>query len=105
MEDKKEPFDFEAFYCQMAEDIKAGKTLVGQDGLFTPLLKRLFEALLEGGMDAHLRTTRKAEMNRRISHLTKNLSSPLGGIEIFSPRDRNATFEPQIVGERQHMIC
>jgi len=28
----------------------------------------------------------------------------LGGFEIFSPRDRNATFEPQIVKKRQHKI-
>ena len=104
MEDKKEPFDFESFRREVAEGLKAGKPLVGQHGLFTPLLKRLVEASLEGELDAHLRTTRKAEKNRRNGHLTKNLSSPLGGFEIFAPRDRNATFEPQIVEKRQHKI-
>jgi putative transposase len=44
MEDKKEPFDFEAFSREVAEGLKSGKPLVGQNGLFTPLLKHLVEA-------------------------------------------------------------
>lgn len=55
-------------------------------------------------MDAHLADTRKSAKNRRNGHSTKNLSSPLGGFEIFSPRDRNATFTPQIVEKRKHKI-
>jgi len=104
MEDKDKPFDFEAFAKQAAEDLKSGKPMVGKDGVFTPLLKRLIEASLEGEMDAHLSDTRKSAKNRRNGHGRKNLSSPLGGFEIFSPRDRNATFEPQIVEKRQHKI-
>lgn len=104
MEKKTDSFDFEAFARQAAEDIKAGKPMIGRDGIFTPLLKRLIEASLEGELDAHLSSTRKSEKNRRNGHLTKNLSSPFGGFEIFSPRDRNATFEPQIVEKRQHKI-
>lgn len=104
MEPSKKPFDFEAFARQAAEDIKAGKPMVGKDGIFTPLLKQLIEASLEGELDAHLADTRKSKKNRRNGHGTKNLSSPLGGFEIFSPRDRNATFTPQIVEKRQHKI-
>lgn len=104
MKEGKKPFDFEAFAKQAAEDLKAGKPMVGKDGIFTPLLKRLIEASLEGELDSHLSKTRKTEKNRRNGHGTKNLLSPLGGFEIFSPRDRNATFEPQIVEKRQHKI-
>lgn len=104
MKKEKENFDFEAFAKQAAEDLKAGKPMVGKDGIFTPLLKRLIEASLEGELDAHLQETRSASKNRRNGHGRKNLSSPLGGFEIFSPRDRNATFEPQIVEKRQHKI-
>ena len=104
MKEEKKPFDFEAFAKQAAEDLKSGKPMIGKDGIFTPLLKRLIEASLEGELDAHLGKTRKSEKNRRNGHGTKNLLSPLGGFEIFSPRDRNATFEPQIVEKRQHKI-
>ncbi|HYK44275.1 MAG TPA: IS256 family transposase, partial [Parafilimonas sp.] len=78
--------------------------MVGRDGVFTPLLKHLIEASLEGELDAHLQDTRKLQKNRRNGHGRKNLLSPLGGFEIFSPRDRNATFEPKIIEKRQHKI-
>jgi transposase-like protein len=104
MEDRKKPFDFDAFAKRAAEELKAGKPMVGRDGVFTPLLKHLIEASLEGELDAHLSETREKQKNRRNGHGTKNLSSPLGGFEIFSPRDRNASFTPQIVEKRQHKI-
>ena len=104
MENKESKFDFEAFARQAAEDLKSGKPMVGPGGVFTPLLKRIIEASLEGELDAHLKQTRSGENNRRNGRKRKNLQSPLGGFEIFSPRDRNASFEPQIVPKRHHKI-
>lgn len=101
---KKEEFDFEAFSKQAAEDLKAGKPMIGKGGIFTPLLKRLIEASLEGELDAHLETTRKSENNRRNGKKRKNIQSSLGGFEVFSPRDRTGSFTPQIVPKRQHKI-
>lgn len=103
MEEKK-VFDFETFAREAAEAIKAGKPMVGKDGIFTPLLKQILEASLEGELDSHLSKTRKTEKNRRNGYGQKNLSSSLGGLQIFSPRDRNASFEPQIVAKRQHKL-
>jgi transposase-like protein len=100
----KEPFDFEAFGKELTEAIKSGKPLLGKDGAFTPLLKHFVEASLEGEIDAHLTQTRKETQNRRNGHMRKNIQSPLGGFEIFSPRDRNSTFEPVLVPKRQHKI-
>ena len=104
MEENKEQFDFEAFAKQAAEELKAGKPMVGRDGVFTPLLKRLIEASLEGELDAHLTQTRSSEKNRRNGQKRINIQSSLGSFEIFSPRDRNATYQPQIVAKRQHKI-
>lgn len=101
---EKEKFDFEAFSRQAAEDLKSGKPMVGRDGVFTPLLKKLIEASLEGELEAHIEDTRKSDKNRRNGHKRKNIQSSLGGFEIFSPRDRNSSFEPQIVQKRQHKI-
>lgn len=102
MEDKK--FDFEAFVRQAGEQLRSGKPLTGKDGVFTPLLKQILEASLEGEMDTHLKETRKADKNRRNGHTQKNMQSSLGGFDIFSPRDRNATFEPQTIAKRQRVI-
>jgi len=102
MEEKK--FDFEAFVKQAGEKLRSGKPLTGADGVFTPLLKQIIEASLEGELDDHLQQTRKETKNRRNGHAQKNIQSSLGGFDIFSPRDRNATFEPQTIAKRQRVI-
>ncbi|MBC7903962.1 MAG: IS256 family transposase [Gemmatimonadaceae bacterium] len=102
MEEKR--FDFEAFVRQAGEQLRSGKPLTGADGVFTPLLKQIIEASLEGELDNHLAETRKGEKNRRNGHAQKNIQSSLGGFDIFSPRDRNATFEPQTVNKRKRVI-
>ncbi len=104
MKKEKNKFDFEAFAKEAAEQLKAGKSMVGAEGVFTPLLKKIIEASLEGELDTHLSRTRIVENNKRNGHNRKNIQSPLGGFEIFSPRDRNASFEPRIIEKRQRSI-
>lgn len=99
---KDEKFDFDAFVKQAGEQLRLGKPLVGAEGVFTPLLKKVIEASLEGELDEHLKG--KKGINRRNGHTQKNIQSSLGGFDIFSPRDRNATFEPQTIGKRQRVI-
>ena len=101
---EEEKFDFEAFARQAGEQLRAGKPLTGADGVFTPLLKKIIEASLEGELENHLQTTRKTQKNRRNGHAQKNIQSSLGGFDIFSPRDRNATFDPQTVSKRNRVI-
>ncbi len=102
MEENK--FDFEAFVRKAGEQLRSGKPLTGSEGVFTPLLKQVIEASLEGELDDHLQDTRKGEKNRRNGHAQKNIQSSLGGFDIFSPRDRNSTFEPQTISKRQRVI-
>jgi putative transposase len=99
-----EKFDFEKFAKEASESLKLGKPLTGTDGIFTPLLKKILESALDGELDSHLEESRKSRGNRRNGKGRKNIQSSLGGFEIFSPRDRNSTFEPQIVEKRQHKI-
>ncbi len=101
---EKKKFDFEAFAKNAADELRSGKPMVGRDGVFTPLLKMLIEGALNGEMDAHMSETRKVQKNRRNGHTQKTIQSPLGGFEVFSPRDRNSTFDPQIVEKRKHNI-
>jgi putative transposase len=97
-------FDFDEFSKELAAQIRGGKPLTGHDGAFTPLLKRVIEAALEGEMDQHLNETKKTTRNRRNGRGRKNLKSSLGGIEIFSPRDRDGSFEPQTIAKRQRIL-
>jgi transposase-like protein len=99
-----EKFDFEEFARKAGEQLRAGKPFTGKDGVFTPLLKKILEASLEGELDSHLDETREADKNRRNGKQRKNIQSSLGGFEIFSPRDRNSTFAPQTVEKRQRTL-
>lgn len=101
---KEKKFDFEEFARQAGQQLGEGKPFTGKDGVFTPLLKRILEASLEGELDEHLEESRKPERNRRNGHTTKNLKSSLGSIEILAPRDRNSTFEPQTIEKRQRSV-
>lgn len=56
---EKKKFDFEAFSKKAAYDLRAGKPMVGQDRVFTPLLKMLIGGALNGEIDAHLSTTKE----------------------------------------------
>lgn len=100
----EEKINWDEFSRKAAELIRQGKPLTGERGIFSPLIKQVVEAALEGELDSHLQQTRKDERNRRNGHTQKNLKSSLGGIEIFAPRDRNGSFEPQTVEKRQTML-
>jgi transposase-like protein len=69
----------------------------------TPLIKRLIEASLEGEIEAHVATT-KDEANRRNGKNSKLVKSDSGTFELETPRDRNGTFEPEIVKKRQTVL-
>jgi putative transposase len=100
-------FDFEKFSVEAAQAIREGKPLLGNTGIFTPLLKSLLEKALEGEMSAHLEADEQAEVlskNRRNGKATKNLKSSLGAVELQTPRDRNSTFNPQVVKKRQTVL-
>lgn len=98
MEDQ---FDYEAFNKQLIEDIRSGKSLIGKDGIFTPLIKKALEGSLKAELDEHLAATRDSEKNRKNGKTSKRVKSQLGEFELESIRDRNSTFEPRILEKRQ----
>lgn len=100
----KEKIKWDEFSKEAAEQIRQGKPLTGEGGIFSPLIKQVIEAALEGEMDEHLQETRQKENNRRNGHTQKNLKSSMGGIEIFAPRDRNGSYDPQTIEKRQTML-
>ena len=100
----EEKFNLDEFSKKLAEQIRNGKGLTGKDGALTPLLKKVIEAALEGELDEHIKETKEDSGNRRNGHTQKNLKSSLGGIEIFAPRDRDGSFNPQTIAKRQRTL-
>ena len=65
----------------------------------------MFEAMLQGEMNNHLgyENNDKGEKqtdNRRNGYITKNVKTSMGEMTIDVPRDRDGSFEPQIVPKR-----
>lgn len=74
--------------------------IVGEDGIFTDLLQALVNASLEGEMDHHLGKEKDDEngsKNRRNGHNKKTVDSRVGPIEVGTPRDREGSYDPQMV--------
>lgn len=96
----REKFDFEQFSKDLVDSVKSGKPLTGADGVFTPLIKMVLEASLEGEISEHVKST-KTVKNRRNGSGKKQIESSLGSFELQTPRDRNGSFEPKTVEKRQ----
>jgi len=91
-------FDLE----EALEQIKAGASLDGKNGVLAPLIKQLTEAALEAEIESHL--SQELARNRRNGKSKKTMKSSVGEFELEVPRDRNNSFEPQIVKKHQTHI-
>ena len=65
----------------------------------------MFEAMLQGEMDSHLGYESndrgsKGTANRRNGYTDKTVRSSIGEIPIRTPRDRDGSFEPQLIPKR-----
>ncbi|MEN9640407.1 MAG: hypothetical protein RLZZ262_2276 [Bacteroidota bacterium] len=99
---EKKKFDYEAFKKEAAERLKKGGSVLGRDGVFTPLFKEFLEEALEGELEAHIEED--PEPNRKNGKGKKTVKTPNGAVEIETPRDRNGTFEPELIAKRQKTL-
>ena len=94
---------------ELLKDCKSSEDIVGKNGLLKDLSKRLFERALQGEMTAHLGYEPNAYEGRnsgdsRNGVTTKTVATEAGEVEIEVPRDRNGSFEPQIVKKHQKRV-
>jgi putative transposase len=99
---KETGFDFESFREEALGRLKAGDPMLGKDGIFTPLLREFLEASLDGEMDAHLMD--RDESNRRNGHGRKVVKTKLGPVGISTPRDRDGSFQPEVIAKRSNVL-
>ena len=109
---------------QLAKEI-AGEARTAEDlnGLMRLMMKSALEQMLDTEMDVHLgrKTTGGADAepaaseapsdeaktgkkNRRNGRGRKTVRSETGDLTISTPRDRNSTFEPQLIGKHQRRV-
>jgi putative transposase len=86
-----------------------GLKLTGEGGLLGKLTRMVVEGALEGEMDDHLGYGKHAPAGRnggnsRNGHRAKTVLTETGPVEISVPRDRDSSFEPQVVAKRQRRL-
>ena len=97
--EKSKKFSYQEFEQEALKQLRSGAPLEGKDGVLAPLIKRLVEASLDGELDAHINSDPKP--NRRNGKQSKKVKTGFGSMDISTPRDRNSSFEPQILPKRQ----
>jgi transposase-like protein len=85
---------------------KDAESIVGESGLAGQLKKQLAERMLNAELTHHLDTENKQGKagNHRNGSSSKTVLTPGGGLELDIPRDRQATFEPQLVAKYQRRL-
>jgi transposase-like protein len=95
---------------QLVEQARtAGLQLTGEGGLLQQLTKRVLESALDGEITDHLGYDKgdpagKNGGNSRNGVRGKTVLTEVGPVELAVPRDRDGTFEPQIVRKRQRRL-
>ena len=91
---------------RLLADYKKPEDLIGENGLLKQLTKRLVERALEAEMAEHLGHGKNEPVanpkgNTRNGKSKKTLKGEFGELPIEIPRDRDGSFEPQIVPKHQ----
>ena len=86
----------EAYQPETAKDVQ---------GALKDVFSPIFEAMLQGEMNNHLGYENndkgiKQTNNRRNGYIEKNVKTSMGEMSINVPRDRDGSFEPQIIPKR-----
>lgn len=97
--------DYEALRAKALDQFKKGEPLLGKNGAFAPLLKQFLESALEAEMDAHLDEDERKKGNRRNGSNKKVLKTSDGSFELETPRDRESSFNPEIVKKRETILA
>ena len=84
--------------------------ITGPGGLLTQLAGRVIETALGAELTEHLgyppgQAPPGGAGNHRNGATTKTLQTELGPVEIRTPRDRDASFDPQLVAKRQTRLA
>lgn len=103
---QQEPIDYESIKKQALEQFRSGKSLTGKGGAFAPLFKQFLEAALEAELEQHLSDDDpESSPNRKNGRVGKTVRTGDGPIELVTSRDRNGSFEPEIVKKRETILA
>ena len=91
---------------ELLKECKNPEEIIGKNGLLKQLTKIVVEGALDGELNHHL-GYEKHEIagnnsgNSRNGKNSKKIKGDFGELDIVTPRDRNGTFEPQLIKKGQ----
>ena len=85
---------------ELLKDYQKPADLLGNDGIFKQLQKRLLEKAMGADLTVHLGCDKHDPAGRNLGNsrnrtTPKTLKGEFGHMELTTPRNRNGTFEPQ----------
>ena len=91
---------------RLLKDYKKPEDLIGENGLLKQLTKRMLERVMAAEMTEHVGYEKNDVAgnnsgNSRNGKSVKTIKGTFGTLPIEVPRDRNGTYEPQIIGKHQ----
>lgn len=98
----------DALIDQLLEGCDDPQEILGKKGLLHQLQKKLVERALEAELEDHLGYPpheRTSTANARNGRTKKTLKTDSSALEIEVPRDRDGSFEPQLVKKRQRRLA
>jgi putative transposase len=86
-----------------------GVSLTGEGGLLTAMVRQVLQTGLEVEMTEHLGYERRdpagrGSGNNRNGGYTKTVSTEIGDVDVFMPRDRDGSFEPVTIPKHQRRL-
>ena len=91
---------------KLLADCKGPEQIIGENGLLKQLTKAILERAMQGEMTAHLGYEKHDSAgynsgNSRNGKIRKKVQGEFGEIEVETPRDRAASFDPKILAKHQ----
>jgi len=124
-------FDYETFKKESIKKLYEGKGLNGKDGIFGGMIKDFLETALQEELSEHLKSEKLGYKqnnhnqnnqndefeglqeysnigtqysNRRNGYTSKNIKTSNSSFSLDTPRDRDGTFNPNIVKKNQTIL-
>jgi|TARA_B100000959_G_C14919037_1_gene598670 transposase-like protein len=92
---------------ELLTDYGDPKDILGKEGLLHQLQKKIVERVLDAELEHHLGyavNERSDSSNARNGKTRKTIKTDTAQVEIEVPRDRDSSFEPQLVKKRQRRL-
>jgi putative transposase len=92
--------DLDKIAAEIASNYKTKEDIISKDGLLKSLVTKTLQACLDAELTEHLgyeKNKEKADDNSRNGYSKKTIITDNGEAEISVPRDRDGSFEPQLI--------